>query len=525
MNRPPRTDGAHGRARPLIVLSICLAILAPTMAYRVGVDQGVFFYMADVLLKGGWPYVATWENDYPGLIFIQAVQMLVMGKSIAAFRLFDILVQVGSAYCILVVARRASGSMAAAIAPILYCLIYQSYGPWNTAQREGFGLFLVLAGFALTWTSGRRAPGVTAGLAGLLFGIAITIKPTLLALSLFYLPLAGSFRTPGGRRTAMFAVAGLLLPTTIIVGGYWAAGRLTEMYEACVAYHAVYTARLRGDASLIAYWWSKLTSLGRNAVVLPITFIPFIMWDPDRVRDRSMLFLAYVGATYAVFVQGTFAGYHYLPGLAIGAVLVGTMVESATGWLRTRWRALAAHPARSIETGVIAAIMLPMAAVYMRNAPIERLVTLAFLRPPVVDEFRNQNVYDFTETYEAAAYLKGHTAPDEPIQVWGYESFVYFLADRPASSRFQMTNPLVMHTPEGRLTPMQERWRDEFIDAVTARPPAYIAVLRDDRWWWAPDEQSSEELLDDFPAWKAIITSRYELDHQIGRFLIYQRRR
>ena len=72
------------------VLGICAAILAPTLAYRIGVDQGVFFYMGDVLLKGGWPYVATWENDYPGLIFIQALQMLVMGKSVAAFRLFDV---------------------------------------------------------------------------------------------------------------------------------------------------------------------------------------------------------------------------------------------------------------------------------------------------------------------------------------------------------------------------------------------------------------------------------------------------
>jgi hypothetical protein len=173
---------------------------------------------------------------------------------------------------------------------------------------------------------------------------------------------------------------------------------------------------------------------------------------------------------------------------------------------------------------VVCSVLSPAGIFYLQRAPYDRFFSLAFLAPPAPDEFRNQSVFDFTESYETAAYLRDRTEPGEPIQVWGYESLVYYLADRPASSRFQMTHPLVMRVPGGSLTPMQQRWRREFIEAVTARPPAYIAVLRDDRWWWAPDEQSSEELLDDFPAWKAIIESRYEADHNIGRFVIYRRR-
>ena len=141
----------------------------------------------------------------------------------------------------------------------------------------------------------------------------------------------------------------------------------------------------------------------------------------------------------------------------------------------------------------------------------------------MANELRNETVFDFTESYEVAAYLRARTRPDERIQVWGYESLVYYLADRRAASRFQMTHPLVMRVPGEELTPMQLRWRAEFLEDVSLRPATYIVVVRQDNWWWAPEEQTSEQLLDDFPEWQRIIERDYEREHIIGRFLIYRR--
>jgi hypothetical protein len=518
-----RTGG--GRWHTAAVLSVCAAVLAPTLAYRLGVDQGVFAYMGAALLEGRWPYVHTWESDYPGLVFIQAAEIALLGKSVAAFRLFDIVVQLTSAWIILRMARHTSGWIGATIAPVLFCLIYQGYGPWNTAQREGFGLPLILIGFWLTFTAERRPPAITAALAGLGMGMAVTIKPTLLALSLFYLPLAFAIRTPGALRVVAAGLAGLILPSAVIVVGYWRAGVLGEMYDACVAYQAIYTARLRGDGSVVAYWIRKLTSLGRNAVILPLAYAPFLLLASERRRERLMLWLAYIGATFAVFVQGTFAGYHYLPGLAIGSIFVGSMIATMTTWVATRLPALARRLPVRVEVAVVLLVLVPATAAYMRRAPVARLASLQFLDPPTPNEFRNLTLFDFTESYETAAYLRSRTRPDERIQVWGYESLVYYLAERNASSRFQMTHPLVMRVPGGDLTPMQKNWRAEFVADLTARPPAYVAVVSEDRWWWAPEERSSQELLADFPEWRAIIDTHYELEQQIGRFLIYRRAR
>ncbi|MEO6222669.1 MAG: hypothetical protein ABIP90_05420, partial [Vicinamibacterales bacterium] len=238
---------------------------------------------------------------------------------------------------------------------------------------------------------------------------------------------------------------------------------------------------------------------------------------------RLMVWLAFVGSVYGVFVQGTFAGYHYLPGMALGSILVGDVFATVSHWASRRFGVpgtTRGQPAQLVMAGLLLAAAAP---VYMWDAPFRDLATLQFLKPPRPLEFRNNTVFDYTESYDVAAYLRERTLPNEPVQVWGYESLVYYLADRPAASRFQMTHPLVMRVPGEPLTPMQQRWRGEFVADIGRRRPAYVAVVRHDNWWWAPDEQTSEQLLDDFPEWKSVIARDYALETTIGRFLIYRR--
>ena len=516
------TTGGGGGPRTAAVLAVCAVVLAPTLAFRMGVDQGVFAYMGAALLEGKWPYLQTWESDFPGLVFLQAGEILVFGRSGVAFRFFDLLVQLASAYLIFRMATRTGGRVAGLVAAVLFCLIYQGYGPWNTAQRDGFGLLFILAGFWLYFTAERRQPVLTAAFIGLGLGVAFLIKPTLLALSLLYAPLVKHLRSGRGLTLAATAAAALIAPAAVVIAAYWVAGGLTEMYEACVAYQSIYTARLRGTAPFWTIWLQRAGHLGLNAWVLLVAYVPFLFWRHDR-EARLMLWLGYVGSVYAVWVQGTFAGYHYLPGLAIGSILIGSMFSLVAGRMLNGMEIRLGRSRVSATVLVAVALMIAASFVYMRKAPIREFASLRFLGPPVANEFRIDPVFDFTESYEVAAYLRQRTRPEDSIQIWGYESLVYYLAERDAASRFQMTHPLVMRIPGQPLTPMQERWRAEFISDLTKRPPAYIAVVRGDRWWWAPEERTSEELLNDFPEWKALIEQHYALDHTIGRYLVFRR--
>ena len=306
------------------VIAACAAVLAPTLTYRMGVDQGVFAYMGAALLEGRWPYLQTWESDFPGMMFLQAGEILAFGKSGVAFRAFDLIFQLANAYLVFRIGTRINGRAAGLVAAVLFCLIYQGYGPWNTAQREGFGLLFILGGYWLYLTADRRPAMRTAFLIGLGLGLAVTFKPTILALALFYVPLLTRLRSRRAMTLAAAAAAGLIAPAVIIVLGYWAAGGLVQIYEACVAYQSIYTARLRGSDPFWSVWLRRAGQIGLHAWVLPVAYLPFLCLRHER-QARLMLWLGYVGAVYSVWVQGTFAGYHYLPGLAIGVVLVGSM--------------------------------------------------------------------------------------------------------------------------------------------------------------------------------------------------------
>ena len=505
-----------------LTITLCALMLAPTLAYRMAVDHGVFAYMGAGVLEGRWPYLGTWESDFPGLMFLQAAVIFLFGKSIFMFRLFDYLIELGSAYLIYRIGYRVGSHRAAALlAAALFCLIYQGYGTWNTAQREGFGLFFILLGYWLYLTAERRSALVTALGIGLGVGVAALIKPTLLALSAFYAPLLSQLRYRQAWKPLLTALAGALTPSAAVLIFYWIHGGLYQLYEACVLFQSVYTLRLRGDEAAWSYWLSKVRRLGSHAVGLAILAAPFLLWGNFR-RERFMLYLAYLGSVYGVFVQGTFAGYHYLPGLGVGSILVGNVFSQVTASAFGD-HALHAGPVRITFREIAAFGMLLIATpFYVTPQSVSALLSFRFLERPLPREYRNGNVFDITEAYDVAEYLNTHTRRLEPVQIWGYESLVYYLADRHAASRFQMSHPLVMRMPGRGITPMQQRWRKEFMDDMSLRRPKYVAVVTQDNWWWAPDQKTSEELLDDFPEWKAFIKDNYILEHTIGRFLIYR---
>jgi hypothetical protein len=500
-------------------MAVAALLLSPTLTYRLGVDQGSFAYIGDQLLAGRWPYLGTWESDFPGMMFLQAAEIFVFGKSIVTFRLFDLLFQLANVYLIYRIASKLGGRVGALLAVAVFCLIYQGYGPWNTAQREGFGMLFVLIGYWWYLTRERRSAVRTALGIGVGLGIAAMFKPTFLVLAAFYVPL-GLRWSRGHLRYVFLAAAGVAAPALATIALYAALGGLRELYEATVAYQSIYTARLRGDSPWWAFWWSKLHQVGATSWLIGLAYLPYLFFG-RALPERRMVYLGYLGALLGVWVQGTFAGYHYLPGLALGAILIGTAFSLTVLALRARFPSFLRW--RGTETAAVALMIIAALPFYLRADTLRRLVGLSFLEPPVPGEFRNGTVFDFTEDTELAAFLRARTGPGDRIQVWAYDPVVYYLADRRAASRFYMTHPLVMRPPGGELSNMQHEWRREFLQDMHDNHPVFVAVARHDDWWWAPMRLTSEQLLGDFPEWKSFIEENYELERAVGRFLVYGR--
>ena len=518
---------ASPRRRQLAIAAVALAaiLLSPTLAYRATTDQGVFLYMGSQLLHGGWPYLATWEADYPGMVFLQALELLLLGKSIVCFRLFDWLLQIGSASFLFLLTRRMANTAGALLAACLFALLYQHQGPWNTAQRESFGLFFALAGLTLVVFRGAAAPRVTAFLAGLTIGYCFLIKPTLLSFAALYAPLIFSARRVGLRRSlgiAAAAMSGVALPVAITLALYAHLGGLRELWEACIQFPLYYAQVLDSGNGFWAEAARKAAGLSGSSLFM-LGLAALLPLARRRRLEMSMLACGYLGTLFAVWVQGTFAGYHYQPAMGLGCILLGTAFARGMGLCRRF--ASARLPGMPFPRESLVALLVVLLAIplYVRPGDVRNLVKGRFLEPPGPHAYQNLPFFDFYDSWRAAAYMRQRTRPGERIQIWGYESLTYFLADRRAASRFQITTPLVLEAPGKGRAPVQDRWRAEFVADMKHTQPPYVAVVRDGGWWWAPGQRSSELLVADFPAWQQILTNHYQLEAKIGRFLIFHR--
>jgi len=513
---------AVSKAATVFTLMICVLFLLPVLAYRMGLDQGVFAYIGSRMLDGQLPYRDTWDHAFPGVMLIHAAEMLLFGKQIYMFRLFDLLWQLATVWFVFRISTRLAGWPAALLAAGVYCLIYQGYGPWNTGQREGFAMLPVLWGFWLYLTADMRSRLATFAGIGFGLGLAVIIKPTMLALAGLYVPLLVHVRRrdlPG----LMLASVMLLLPSLLVTGFYAYHGAVQDLYEACIRYQTeAYLHISSGSTSLLEYWWSRFRQLGGTTLVLMFSFLPFLLLARLRMK-YVMLYVGFLGTVFAVFVQGTFAGYHYLPGLALGAIMIGVMFAEVSNRVLRHRRISFGRTVLRFDTLLVVMLLLAATPVYMGAASLHNLFSLRFLHAPLPGEYRNLTVFDFTESWDTAAWLRDHTRPDERIQVWGHESLVYYLAERAAVSRFQTSNPLVVHPPGKTVSSMQQRWRKEFMQDMHSTPPAYIAIVHDDNWWWSPGQQTSWELLDEFPEWKQFILANYTTQTRIGRFEVFRK--
>lgn len=90
------------------------------------------------------------------------------------------------------------------------------------------------------------------------------------------------------------------------------------------------------------------------------------------------------------------------------------------------------------------------------------------------------------ERNEIASYLKSSTSPQQKILVWGWESIIYFRADREAPTRYTFQFPAYFKSP----------YRDEvqstILNELLAEPPAYIVDTNDQEMPFIEGKSMSE---------------------------------
>jgi hypothetical protein len=196
-------------------------------------DASLIHYIAFLIERGRAPYRDLGDMNMPGSFLIEMAAMKVFGGGAVGWRVFDFSLLTAAGVAFTVMTRRA-GWFAAVFSGTLFALVHGRDGLAQGGQRDLTMAVLLVGATACLMAAVRRWQedehgghgGFTEGHRGfvgfgLLAGMALTIKPTALPLSLAQLGIAWWVLRRGtltSSKLSLLAVAGMLFGPAVALG-------------------------------------------------------------------------------------------------------------------------------------------------------------------------------------------------------------------------------------------------------------------------------------------------------------------
>jgi 4-amino-4-deoxy-L-arabinose transferase-like glycosyltransferase len=471
-----------GRAAALAVL----AIVVFTAAVRIRLadvplerDEGEYAYAGQLLLAGVPPYAQAYNMKFPGTYYAYAVILALGGQSARAIHLGLLVVNVATILLVFTLAARLFGRALAVVAAGLFALLALDrgvMGPW--AHATHFALLFALAGLVLVERRPTRAGPLL--LAGLLLGIAVSMKQHAMFYLVAGLAIVGYDRLVGERRSvraaaraALWLVLGFGLPLAALIGLLLAQGVFAKFWFWTVRYSTHYLARVPVADALPNLGDGLARVAGKTLALWLLAAVGLLSlvvggWP---VRTRVIL-LGLAAASCLAICPGFYFREHYFVLLLPALALLGATAIAAAErlWLR------AGRTPRTAQLGALALALLG-AGHYLGS---ERHYLFAMSTDELSRSRYQANL--FADAVAIAAYVREHSPPTERLAVLGSEPEMFFYAQRRSATAHIYAYPLMEPQPYAR------QMQEEMIREIeTARPAFLITVKAFPSWLARPD--------------------------------------
>ena len=472
------------RFAPLAVFA--LALLAQIPIYDrsiIHVDEGQLVAIAARLLRGEVLYRDVYTGIFPGLYYSTAALFSLFGSDVRVTRLAQAAVNAGTALCLWLLGRRVMSPAWAALAPLLYAVLVVVGFPGLTMFNYS-PLSLVLALFALLFLlrhleAPRQADGIAAGL--LLAGCALTKQNfgalTLLAFlivillswrdgalsgrgllrSLWPVAAAGGLASAAALVALVFAGAGpALIDASLFALGRTQIESYADPFPAILGPHptddgrfvfmytpaALYGYLVRGETLFgrpIPVWlWSGAIRVAYGGALLALVAGGLRLWldrraDPPRRRREARALVVFAAILFlGIFPSAIWShlAFVFAPLLVIAA----WVLEGVHARLRTR----SAATARAFVIGVSVFAGAGILAAARISFDVARWYPVPLSLPRASLHVSS----DQAALYRGALRFVERCAPPRaPIFVAPDMPLVYFLADRPNPTPFDLVIP------------------------------------------------------------------------------------
>ncbi len=531
------TDLAQTKRRYLIAsLAGTLALLSIDLFLPFSWDNEIYQSMATDLARFHLlPYLGSWDQNFPGIVYIHWVSILLFGNSDFGFRLFDLTIHIGMAWMFFSLLCRWLSPRTACLAVLLYMLHYIANGDVMGGERDEFAVLFLLLGTVFLFAAKRirHRQGYTTYLAGFGAGVALTVMFTIRPTYGTFSVVGLAFLLSSSENRALvvtFFIAGvftvllaLIIPYVMRPGGMEQAylstvkfnldiyGAIRAPFETFVK--EVRTRKLFLISGFIGVLFAVRPPLRRTLHVDTV-------WN-DIVPPHSqeqLLFLGYsLSGLLSLFVMGKYLPYHFTPFMLMIVPFAALGFKSA----------IAAIPGKAWRIAAITSLctyaILRVYPLYLARPLTEAIMSGQPLET-VQYEMVSEKGFQRNVELAVAAYIDRTAPADERIECATITAGVRLRTPRQCVSRFTTFYPLAMKAPNGGHPDFQQTWRRAFVDSLRSRMPYYLVIgngpTKDIKWMDKPPSESIHEIA----GFDSLILPHYQSDTTIGGYSILKRK-
>lgn len=498
----------------VVLLVAGLVAAAVSLWWPLGQNQGVFAWVGDTVLRGGYPYRDAFDTRGPVAYLPFALGQAAFGPQAWAIRAFDLIALALVAIPIRNALVRLEQRGAVPVALGLLLVWYLSLGASNTAQPDAWAALLGAAVTCLFLGRVRPPRFRTVVAAGVGVAFAMLLNPLYFSFAL--IPIAGVVLDErlAGRDRAGHLLTGFVTTIAVLLATgavFWAGGALRTLLTGVIgpSLSAVLGHPYDFGGSLNAF--VEHFRQGRMLLGVPAALAGFVALWPKRKLDAVILAFWLGTALIVPAALGRWEGHDMQAVHSAIAVLAGIGIVAA--WTSS------SGPARALLGVFVATLIL----VSVRNVilPVRDWARWQFGQETEADYARHFEGAGGDFSYRSSAliadYIARHSEPGD--RVLAVENpLINYLSGRATPGRF------VSARPDSRMAlAIDETRQREFDASVVEGQPLWIVL--------GPPAAAADSLSDGVPispsitpALAAEVRARYRLDAHCEDYFLFRRR-
>jgi hypothetical protein len=509
------------------IFFITIILSLPLVFFVMNEDHAGFSYGALSLLHGRIPYVDSFDQNYPGMLLIHLVSILLFGQSMFGLRLFELFWH--SITCLLLASFviKVAGKFAAVISVITYLSLYLSLGYNGTGQRDGIVVlfFLLSVYFLERYIKYHLKRSLL--FTGFCCAFAFLTRPTyglIFALLVIWF-LSNKKILHKKTNNVLFDLSfigmGFIFPIAGFLLYYLIIGKFGILWESIVSYNFSIYYETASESLFLT-----IRKVYRSISLLAILTI-FLYFLNSNLRKNRLTFL-FAGfaciSVMSIFVQGRLLP-HYLTGLFLVGSFMGGVVWAQV--ISNLFFVLDYTQKQQMRFKIIF-ILLIVFFIYLPNVPEKKLYlkTLVSFSPQVTYSAYGTILpgYNFKTLLTIGDYIKQNTNKNDSIQFWGNNQLIYLFSKRLSHTHFPSNCVLFMRKNRGESNQLQQIFRKQMEQDLMTYPPQYFITTNEWEGWFLPDNKSSMQLLkEEMPELYSWFTNRYKLEKTYGEYLLYRK--